>query len=634
MNIVIPLCGLGERFARQGYEQPKPLISALTKPILQWAIDCLRVGNNPVYIAYGPSLDNVNFEDKVRGWYPAMNLTFVHVKEQTRGAADTIHRVALELDNDLPILCVDGDSFYTCDICSLMQPPPLSDMGALCVFNDAQQYDSPPYSYVKTDSTGDVVGVAEKRKISDAACTGAYLFPNRDCIVRHYPDFSSCSQEAELYTSALISHMISRGVRFAAVHVPPHDYHNLGTPLHLQVFCNNYPANSLYNIPKVAQKRICFDLDNTLVTSPQVPGDYATVLPIQKNITMCNYLKKLGHVIIIHTARRMRTHGGNVAKVTADVGMVTMQTLADFGIQYDELLFGKPYADYYIDDKAIDANGNLEKALGCYTAVTPRHFNSCELTTYKTMVKRSAEGLEGEIYYYSNVPPEIKDMFPIFFGHRGSCEYEIEFVEGISVSKQLMGSPDAVLDIIPHIFKSFRRIHEAPCDETFPIDVGELYIPKMARRYQEHFETYSQFEDTQEIFDSIVSYFESSTLRHICVMHGDPVFSNIMINTFGKFKFIDMRGMVGDVATLRGDMYYDYGKLYQSIIGYDYILNDYDINFGFVSKASAIFEAEVGDAAVMRHVKMITACLIFSMIPLHDSHTRRARYMGLIGQLL
>jgi len=58
------------------------------------------------------------------------------------------------------------------------------------------------------------------------------------------------------------------------------------------------------------KQRYCFDLDNTLVTFPTIPGDYSSVLPIQQNIDMLNYLKKLGHEIIIYTARRMKTHKG------------------------------------------------------------------------------------------------------------------------------------------------------------------------------------------------------------------------------------------------------------------------------------------------------------------------------------
>lgn len=56
-------------------------------------------------------------------------------------------------------------------------------------------------------------------------------------------------------------------------------------------------------------------------------------------------------------------------------------------------------------------------------------------------------------------------------------------------------------------------------------------------------------------------------------MHGDPVFTNVLINSQGKLKFIDMRGALGDGnITIKGDVFYDYGKVYQSLLGYDLIL--------------------------------------------------------------
>ena len=88
--------------------------------------------------------------------------------------------------------------------------------------------------------------------------------------------------------------------------------------------------------------RICFDLDNTLVTYPDVPGDYSTVRPIAPMVDLARQAKEHGHTIIIFTARRMATHGGNAAAALADIGRVTFATIDKFGIPCDEIMFGKP----------------------------------------------------------------------------------------------------------------------------------------------------------------------------------------------------------------------------------------------------------------------------------------------------
>jgi capsule biosynthesis phosphatase len=133
----------------------------------------------------------------------------------------------------------------------------------------------------------------------------------------------------------------------------------LGTPNQLKSFSSN--LNS-YN----EKYRFCFDLDNTLVTYPEIDGDYTSVKPIQRTINFLNFLHSQGHTIIIYTARRMKTHSSNVGKVQSDIGKITFETLDKFEIKYDEIYFGKPYAHFYIDDLSIKPFDDLEKETGFY----------------------------------------------------------------------------------------------------------------------------------------------------------------------------------------------------------------------------------------------------------------------------
>ena len=59
---------------------------------------------------------------------------------------------------------------------------------------------------------------------------------------------------------------------------------------------------------------------------------------------------------------------------------------------------------------------------------------------------------------------------------------------------------------------------------------------------------------------------------HANVIHGDPVFSNVLLDAEGRIYLLDMRGEVGSTLTLQGDLTYDLSKVYQSLLGYDYIL--------------------------------------------------------------
>jgi len=99
-------------------------------------------------------------------------------------------------------------------------------------------------------------------------------------------------------------------------------------------------------------------------------------------------------------------------------------------------------------------------------------------------------------------------------------------------------------------------------------------------------------------------------------------------------KFIDPRGKIGEEFSIFGDVYYDFAKVYQSIIGYDFILNDLDFSFEYQEKIRTRFESNFPEAEI-RIIKNIAASLLFSLIPLHFfSEDKFNRYIKIIKNLL
>ena len=87
------------------------------------------------------------------------------------------------------------------------------------------------------------------------------------------------------------------------------------------------------------------------------PYDRAKPLPGRRDMLV--QLKAEGHRIIIHTARKMQTYQGNVGLVIKDVGLITLQQLQEWDFPYDEIYFGKPSADRYVDDKSYSIDDLL-----------------------------------------------------------------------------------------------------------------------------------------------------------------------------------------------------------------------------------------------------------------------------------
>ena len=90
--------------------------------------------------------------------------------------------------------------------------------------------------------------------------------------------------------------------------------------------------------------KIVCDIDG--VIAQKTPGNkYDQAIPNQTTVSILKKLHQQGHTIVLHTARGYAT-GINWESVTQN-------QMAEWGIPYEKLVFGKPDADFYIDDKLI-----------------------------------------------------------------------------------------------------------------------------------------------------------------------------------------------------------------------------------------------------------------------------------------
>jgi capsule biosynthesis phosphatase len=103
--------------------------------------------------------------------------------------------------------------------------------------------------------------------------------------------------------------------------------------------------------------RIAIDLDGTICRVKRADESYADVEPLPGAVDRLRELRAAGHYVIILTARNMATCESNVGKVMKNVGLTTLEWLERHGIEYDEIFFGKPNAEVYIDDRGLRFNG-------------------------------------------------------------------------------------------------------------------------------------------------------------------------------------------------------------------------------------------------------------------------------------
>lgn len=100
--------------------------------------------------------------------------------------------------------------------------------------------------------------------------------------------------------------------------------------------------------------KLIMDLDNTI--AGPMSESYADCQPNRPVIAKMKAYKDMGFEIAIHTARNMRTYGGNVGRINVMTLPVITEWLDRHGVPYDEIWLGKPWCGpegFYVDDRAL-----------------------------------------------------------------------------------------------------------------------------------------------------------------------------------------------------------------------------------------------------------------------------------------
>lgn len=575
-NYVILCGGLGKK--NENYSLPKPLNMINGKYLIDYVIR--DIPSETIYIIYNYILKRYNFEYIVRNLFKNKTFHFFSIDYITRGPVETalVGCINFKITNDENIVFIDNDNIHGWK--DVNMTPENNDF----VFYSHDYTDSNRFSFINIDEQCNILDIQEKERISNNYCCGIYGFKNVSHFISSAKDLieNNIKQKNEFYFSSIYKNLISNNIQVIGKFIK--DTKHLGSK-------NEIIENYLGSNNKL---RICFDLDNTLVTYPETPGNYKTVKPIKENIDLCNSLHKQGHTIIIFTARRMLTHNHNVGKVIKDIGRITFDTLDEFNILYDEILFGKPIADIYIDDRALNP---LVMDIGFFGLDggirNSEILNKMENNVYNTIVKKDKiiektgpnQFITGEIFFYENIHkyPDIECYFPKYYSKSLDSKYSklsIEYIEGIPLY-YLFSNNTMTLNIFKNLLNITNTIHSVVdiinIDQS---DIYENYITKLYSRFSVK-EDYP-FDNSEYIFEKIINlhkdYISNKKYKLVPVIHGDLWFSNILLSYDDKLFLIDMKGRVGSKLTLNGDVMYDYGKIYQSLLGYDMILNDKPIN--------------------------------------------------------
>lgn len=635
INIFILCGGNGKRM--NDYSLPKPLNMINGKPMIYYTLLNLPVEINELNFIMIKELNEYNFKEIIINLFPKIKCNFFELPYSTRGAIESAYLGVKNLNLNGSIVFLDNDNIYSFPkgFFKLYNNPFIG----YCINNTTNN----SFSFIEINNIdGSVINIKEKQRISNLACCGVYGFKDLNQFkdiakkVLENNDFKFLN---EFYMSTLYHYLCSENIKIEAINFQ----HNPHIGSYNEILNE---INEISNLPKM---RICFDLDNTIVTYPTIPGDYSSVKPINKIIDLMKQLKANNHTIIIYTARRMKTHYNNIGASIADIGEITFKTLREFDIPFDEIIFGKPNADIYIDDKSINPYKYNMDLLGIFNnqinkkcplnKLDNNKYNFIEKENEKTIVKTGLSlFLNGEIYFYKSIKIlddyNISNLFPVYYNSIIETYISKLYIENInSIPFYLLYKNEMCsFNHLTKLFEIIKMLHNYNNTDII-IDNNDI-INNYSKKLTERFSITNNypFEDANEIqnkcFELLNNYYQRNNYQFQIanIIHGDLWFSNILVDYSNNIKLIDMKGKVYDKYTINGHILYDYGKLYQSFLGFDEILYGDTINVEYKTNMLKFYENYLTSINInLDDLKIITFSLVIGTLPFINDDNKKIK---------
>ncbi|ELU7403454.1 Bifunctional protein GlmU [Campylobacter jejuni] len=235
MNIVIPMAGLGSRFAKAGFDKPKPFIDVLGKPMIVRVLENLKYkGARYILIARKEHLiKEKKLVDEIKNNF---NVEFIAINKLTEGTACTVLYARKYINNNTPLMIANSDQIVDINIGDFINDSFKRGLdGSILTFIDKEE--NPKWSFAKLNNDL-VVEVKEKETISEFATVGIYFFNEGKIFVESAIDMIIENDRVnnEFYTCPVYNYAIKNGVKIGIYNIDFSKMHGIGTPEDLEIF--------------------------------------------------------------------------------------------------------------------------------------------------------------------------------------------------------------------------------------------------------------------------------------------------------------------------------------------------------------------------------------------------------------
>lgn len=242
MEIVITMAGLGSRFQKAGYKEPKFMIKAFGKTLFEWSMDSL-IGYNDESTKYTfvvrKECNAKDFIVEKMKKYGIDKCNIIEIDYLTDGQATSCMLAKEYWDKDDELLIYNIDTYVEPNE---LKREDIKGDGFIPCFNAPGDH----WSFVKTDETGKVVEIREKKRISDNCTIGVYYFKSCGLYEKMYNEYYNDERKLdknEKYVAPIYNYMLEKNMELHICNIPSDKVHVLGTPDELNEFINTYDKN-------------------------------------------------------------------------------------------------------------------------------------------------------------------------------------------------------------------------------------------------------------------------------------------------------------------------------------------------------------------------------------------------------
>lgn len=241
MQLIIPMAGLGQRFADAGYRTIKPLIDVSGLPMVVRVVNDLPPAERVVFVVHPEHAAQYDLEKQLRQYFPSCGV--VVAPGLTAGQACTVRLAAeaIDLDDDVLVAACDATHVYDAERFESLRNDRSIDCLVWTYRGEPRVLSKPSaYGWVRTaNGTDDVKEISCKRPISenlldDSVISGFFWFRSARMMFEAIDQLVASGRRVnnEFYLDVVPNLLVEAGRRVVRFEVEK--YIGWGTPQDLE----------------------------------------------------------------------------------------------------------------------------------------------------------------------------------------------------------------------------------------------------------------------------------------------------------------------------------------------------------------------------------------------------------------